>query len=151
MIRNAYKTTVWNLKELHLFIARRRWKDTIQTDLTTVPSRFNRLRRASYDRIFWTIALNLGSIKKGRIWPLVVWLSECRQSIWEILLGEVTAWTQPAHDRVQCMILVRTSCRFHKRREIIEKLCDYQLSKNNPLCYTWLITVRTDVSFTFLL
>ena len=43
------------------------------------------------------------------------------------------------------MILVRTSCRFHKRREIIEKLCDYQLSKNNLPCYTWLITVRTDV------
>ena len=60
-------------------------------------------------------------------------------------------WSQPAQDRDQCMILVRTSCRFHKRREIIEKLCDYQLSKNNLPYYTWLITVRTDVSFTVLL
>lgn len=129
MIRNAYKTTVWNLKELNLFIPKRRWKDIIQTDLTTVPSGFHRLRTESYDRIFWTIALNSGSIKKGRICSLVVWLSECRQSIWEILVGEVMTWTQPAQDRVQCMILVRTSCTFHKWREIIEKPCTTSIPK----------------------
>jgi len=49
-------------------------------------------------------------------------------------------WIQVSLDRVQWRALVNTVAnpRFHKRREFLDQLSDFQFLKKDPAPYSWL-------------